>query len=121
MGLSGVAAKKPSILRPRRCDNRPMKLGDLEAIVGGYHGDPFAVLGPQSTAKGGWTLRAFLPHARSVTALCEDGRSVELERRHAEGFFEAAFDRTPGRYRLRVETQRTRSRRSRIPTVSGRC
>ncbi|MGC9999301.1 MAG: 1,4-alpha-glucan branching protein GlgB [Bryobacteraceae bacterium] len=82
-----------------------MKPGDLEAIVGGYHGDPFAVLGPQSTAKGGWTLRAFLPHARSVTALCEDGRSVELERRHAEGFFEAALDRAPGRYRLRVETQ----------------
>ena len=46
-----------------------------------------------------------MPHARRVTALCEDGRSVELERLHAEGFFEAALDRAPGRYRLRVETQ----------------
>src|SRR5208337_5520769 len=90
---------------PSHCDNRPMKPGDLEAIVGGYHGDAFAVLGPQSAPDGGWTLRAFLPQARRVTALFEDGRSVELERLHVEGFFEATLEDNPGRYRFRVETQ----------------
>ena len=39
-----------------------MKPGDLEAIVGGYHGDPFAVLGLQSTAKGGWTPDTGIVH-----------------------------------------------------------
>ena len=33
-----------------------------EAIAGGWHGDPFAVLGPQKRAKG-WEITAFVPGA----------------------------------------------------------
>jgi 1,4-alpha-glucan branching enzyme len=82
-----------------------MTPGDIDAIVGGYHGDAFAILGPHLEDDGTWTLRVFLPHARRVTALCEDGRGVTLERIHDEGFFEATVTEPPGRYRLSVETQ----------------
>ena len=82
-----------------------MTPGDLEAIVGGYHGDPFAILGPHPEDDGTWVVRAFLPYARSVTAICKDGRSLKFERLHDEGLFEAKAKEAPGEYRLRVETQ----------------
>ena len=40
---------------------------EIEAIVGGYHGDPFRILGPHAVRKRGtqarWEVRAFLPQA----------------------------------------------------------
>ena len=36
----------------------------IEAIVGGYHGDPFAILGPHKVeSASGWEVRCFLPQA----------------------------------------------------------
>ena len=44
---------------------------EIEAIVGGYHGDAFRILGPHGVRKHGgqarWEVRAFLPQAESAT------------------------------------------------------
>jgi len=42
--------------------------GTAEAIAGGWHGDPFGVLGPHKTAKG-WEVRAFVPGADRLWVL----------------------------------------------------
>ena len=45
---------------------------EIEAIVSGYHGDAFRVVGPHLVRKKGgqprWEMRAFLPQADSATA-----------------------------------------------------
>src|SRR5260370_42642132 len=58
--------------RDRRWRERPqakacatfasMTPNEVEAIVGGYHGDPFRVLGPHRV-KNGWEIRSFQPQA----------------------------------------------------------
>jgi 1,4-alpha-glucan branching enzyme len=77
--------------------------GSLEAIAGGYHGDPFAVLGPHPAAEGaaGWVVRAYLPQAAQVEVV----RGTEVlaaTQIHPAGFFEASVAGEPGRYRLRM-------------------
>jgi 1,4-alpha-glucan branching enzyme len=79
---------------------------EVEAIVGGYHGDAFRILGPHQltdAADGAerWLVRAFLPHASSAEVLI-GGRSVAMDKRHAHGLFSAAFEKEPSDYRLRV-------------------
>ncbi len=65
---------------------------EIAALVGGRHGDPFALLGPH----GGW-LRVFIPGAEAVSALV-GGAEHPLVRRHDAGVFEGAV---PARaYRL---------------------
>ena len=48
-----------------------MTVAEMEAIVGGYHGDPFKVLGPQriqkSRSASRWEVSAFLPHVQPAT------------------------------------------------------
>lgn len=62
--------------------------GDIEAIVNGTHGDPFAVLGLQQSGKG-FLARCFVPHAETVTAHTLEGKACgELLRRNDAGFFE---------------------------------
>jgi 1,4-alpha-glucan branching enzyme len=39
-----------------------------EAIAGGWHGDPFAVLGPHKRSKG-WEITAFVPGAERLWVL----------------------------------------------------
>src|SRR5690606_16199224 len=66
------------------------KASDIEAIVAGTHGDPFAVLGIQAGGKG-FVARCFIPHAQTVEAFTLGGEAVgALARRHDEGFFEGA-------------------------------
>ena len=48
--------------------------GDIEAIVAGAHGDPFAVLGVQEAPGGGLVARCFVPHAETVSAFTLDGK-----------------------------------------------
>ena len=47
---------------------------EIEAIVGGYHGDAFHVLGPHSVSRKKWEVRAFLPKERKNT-VADDNRS----------------------------------------------
>ncbi len=85
---------------------------DIEAITGGYHGDPFAVLGPhpineakgESASGGAWAIRAFLPQAQEVEVLTA-GKSVPMERKHDAGFFVANFPAKPSGYKLRLKGQ----------------
>ena len=60
----------------------------IAAILGGTHGDPFAVLGPHGV-EGGVAIRAFVPDAEAVTVIARDTNEplAELERIHDAGFF----------------------------------
>jgi 1,4-alpha-glucan branching enzyme len=62
--------------------------GEIDALVGARHGDPFAVLGAHA-APGGVAIRAFVPHAETLEARTPDGRPLcTLKRRHDAGLFE---------------------------------
>jgi 1,4-alpha-glucan branching enzyme len=78
---------------------------DIQALLEGRHGDPFAVLGLHAGVDGRWWLRALLPGASAVQVLDARGRELfELASRHADGFFEARVPRRRKRfdYVLRV-------------------
>ncbi len=77
-----------------------MKSLEVEAIAGGYHHDPFRVLGPHATDPSHWEVRAFLPHARELWTLL-NGQAHAMKREHPHGFFRVRFDGVPRRYRLR--------------------
>jgi 1,4-alpha-glucan branching enzyme len=80
-----------------------MTVAEIEAIVGGYHGDPFRILGPHRVQKlrgaTSWEVRAFLPQAESAEVVLEDARVV-MERKNPQGFFIAQMDGDPRLYRL---------------------
>jgi len=81
-----------------------MTVQEMEAITGGYHGDPFALLGPHMVERDGkteWEIRAFLPQAAEA-ALVQNGTTVAMERTHPGGLFTATLDREPGAYRLLI-------------------
>jgi len=65
----------------------------IAAIVGGYHGAPFDVLGQHATTlegEPGLVVRAFLPQAQSVRV--KRGETLHpMGREHEAGFFEARF------------------------------
>lgn len=78
----------------------------MEAIVGGYHGDPFRVLGPhsESESKGKttvWKVTTFQPQAASVEILLAGGAEA-MERAHPHGIFAHSGSTSPGHYRLRI-------------------
>jgi len=53
---------------------------DLEAIVGGYHSDPFSILGPHST-EDGWEIRTFQPEATAVEVRLAAGATLPMQNR----------------------------------------
>jgi 1,4-alpha-glucan branching enzyme len=62
--------------------------GDVTAIVGARHPDPFGVLGLHATPDG-VALRAFVPGARTLHVQDTDGGDIAtLSQRHPDGFFE---------------------------------
>ena len=75
--------------------------GAVSAIIGGSHGDPFAVLGMHEAGKN-WIVRAFVPDAGTLEVTGLDGKSYgAIERRNDAGFFEGLIktkDRQPLRY-----------------------
>jgi hypothetical protein len=78
---------------------------EIEAIVNGYHGDAFGILGPHSVRKKSgqprWEIRAFLPQA-DAAAVVTGGTRYEMVKKHAQGFFVAALDGEPVPYTLRA-------------------
>ena len=60
-----------------------MTAEEIEAIVGGYHGDAFRILGPHSVRKRGaqarWEVRAFLPQAESAEVVAAGERARDGE------------------------------------------
>jgi 1,4-alpha-glucan branching enzyme len=78
---------------------------ELDAITGGFHGDPFRVLGPHFGPKGPdgpWQVRVFLPRVAEVEVRSDDA-TVSAKKVHPAGLFEADLPSAPGAYRLRVK------------------
>jgi 1,4-alpha-glucan branching enzyme len=61
---------------------------DIAAIVAARHGDSFAVLGPHRVP-GGIAIRALVPGADTLSLRLPGGGEIAMDRRHADGFFEA--------------------------------
>ncbi len=82
-----------------------MTNAEVEAIAGGYHGDPFRILGPHLVRPGrpnaGWQVRAFLPQAEHAE-LVRGSTVLRMERLHSQGFFSVSLETEPGAYRLRA-------------------
>ncbi len=76
---------------------------EIDAIVGGYHGDAFRILGPHAVQGDGWEVRAFLPEASQAEVLW-GGKVHPMDKKHSQGFFTAAFPSEPGEYKLRIHT-----------------
>jgi 1,4-alpha-glucan branching enzyme len=83
-----------------------MTKAEIDAIVGGYHGDPFRILGPHAvrphSKRPGWQVRAFLPQAAEAAVLLEN-RACIMQRRRPEGFFVASLAGSPSRYRFQIK------------------
>src|SRR5437588_1006130 len=77
---------------------------EIEAIVGGYHGDAFRILGPHVVKGDTWEIRAFLPEASSVEVIWQ-GAAYPMTRKHSQGLFSASLPSEPTEYRLRVHTE----------------
>ncbi len=77
---------------------------DIDALVGGYHGDPFRVLGPHPAEDPaiGWEVRAFLPEACEAAVVMGDV-VTPMKKRHAQGFFIGVLPGTPRDYTLRLK------------------
>ncbi len=60
---------------------------EIDAIVGAYHGDPFAVLGPHDY-EDGVVIRAFLPLADSAEVMLSSTKIYPMEKLKEDGFFE---------------------------------
>ena len=79
---------------------------EIEAVVGGYHGAPYDVLGPHNIVFDGEAMlavRVFRPLDAGVDVLdVERGKRTPMQQVHAGGFFEALFPTrdTPFVYRL---------------------
>ncbi len=81
-----------------------MNREEIEAIVGGYHGDPFRILGPHLIDRRKtpcWEVRAFLPHAADAAVLV-NGAATPMKKVHPGGFFVASVHGEPAPYRLRI-------------------
>ena len=84
-----------------------LSAADLDALVSGRHGDPFAVLGLHADAQGTLWLRAMLPGAASVSALdAKSGKRVaNLALRDEAGLWEASIPRRKKRFDYRLQVQ----------------
>jgi len=76
----------------------------MEAIVGGYHSDPFRILGPHAIdrKKACWEVRAFLPQAEEAEVLV-NGAAVPMKKKDPTGFYVGSLEGEPETYRLRVK------------------
>src|SRR5579862_3015733 len=83
----------------------PMTAAEMEAIIGGYHGDAFSVLGPHpiNTDLNQWTIRAFLPQAKTARLLLAD-ETIPLHKCNPNGFYSVELPSHPGAYRFEIET-----------------
>jgi 1,4-alpha-glucan branching enzyme len=83
-----------------------MTAEEIEAIVGGYHGDAFRVLGPHSVRKRGgqprWEVRAFLPQAEAADVVLAGGQRCPMVKQHVQGFFCASLSGEPAPYRFHL-------------------
>ncbi len=83
-----------------------MTVEEIEAIVGGYHGDAFRILGPHAARKKSgqlrWEVRAFLPQAESAEISTSRGRTP-MAKLHAQGFFCVSLDGNQESYAIHLK------------------
>lgn len=60
---------------------------EIRAIIGGYHSDPFAVLGPHKSGNQ-LTIRLFHPFVESAKVVFKRGQPHEMVKIHPSGLFE---------------------------------
>ena len=75
---------------------------EIEAIAGGYHGDPFHVLGPHSVSRKKWEVRAFLPQAEAAAVVLDGAPPAAMEKLHSDGFFCVSLAGVPAGYSIRA-------------------
>lgn len=69
---------------------------DVDAILRGRHGDPFAVLGLHRQSRGAPVVRVLAPDAAEVSVIDATGKSLgQLARIHPEGFFSGRLKTRP--------------------------
>jgi len=78
----------------------PVNPQEVEAIAGGYHGDPFRLLGPHETS-GGWRICCFLPGVTEASAVLLEG-DRPMQRLHEQGFFVCDLPARPSAYMIRA-------------------
>ncbi|HEY1408669.1 MAG TPA: 1,4-alpha-glucan branching protein GlgB [Promineifilum sp.] len=78
----------------------------LEAIVGGFHGAPFDVLGPH-LVDGKLIIRAWIPEASQAAVLMGKSSRAPMEKIHEAGLFEIELEgrKKLSHYRLEVTDQ----------------
>lgn len=62
--------------------------GAIEALVSGYHGAPFQLLGPHMLDDTQVVIRAMRPTAAKLDVILESGERVSMEKLRPEGLFE---------------------------------
>ena len=74
----------------------------VEALIGGRHGDPFAILGVHKVGNSR-VVRTFQPRAKTVELIDADGESIDIMQKvHADGLFEVDMPPRKRRYKFRV-------------------
>ena len=80
---------------------------ELDSLLAGTHGNPFAFLGPHEVEGGRWAVRVFQPHADEIALV--DGRrprarATPMPKVHPAGFFALVLPADEGRpdYRLQI-------------------
>lgn len=74
----------------------------LDALAGGWHSDPFSLLGIHREA-GARIVRTLQPQATTVALVSVNGKVLcPMQKVHPGGLFEAAMPKRARRYRLRV-------------------
>lgn len=62
---------------------------DVNRLVNAEHYDPFCVLGYHVNSSGDKALiRAFLPKAKEISVVFDDGKSISMEKIHEDGLFQ---------------------------------
>jgi 1,4-alpha-glucan branching enzyme len=83
-----------------------MTKAEIDAIVGGYHGDAFRILGPHLLKRRDkppvCEVRAFLPQAAEAEVLVGEV-AYPMLKSHADGLFVALLEGQPAQYKLRVK------------------
>jgi len=83
-------------------DPRPLTQ-ELQKLAGGYHRDPFSILGPHGTEEGRWEVRAYLPQAASAELLI-DNVAFPMTSDAPAGLFSVDLDGPLRRdYRIRIK------------------
>lgn len=111
---ASVREKNNSARMPQSIVNSPkqtLEESQIEALVHGRHGNPFAVLGIHALSRNTWLLRCLLPGANRVRALGRHSQQLlgELEQIHDGGLFEgrvtfpSRFGTSRPEYQLEVD------------------